>query len=335
MLLLSFVALCLLATCREGLGAWDQVPLDADTRELYEEYVELLQWLWVDTPTPTLKYKVLAHDQRWALLEKMDSSNRYVLIHRGTKSGDDAIKDANSQFAKPENFFDISVNNAFLRSYREFNEGQMQALKDHVSPGGSLDIAGHSLGGATAQMALMEVSQLYNVRDLVLFATPRALFRGETAQPGQNCSAFKKLASRRVVRFNRGTTGYTDSMTYHKSGSYDVIGAVPMSRGENASEIYWIQCANIHVKIASTQMKGGFTGLELVDDAFPWPFRNVVPDFALWMTGPYMEWHLPDLYAAGLNASIPNSQPSGGESEGGKTASALFLPVALLLLINH
>mmetsp|Transcript_16619 Transcript_16619/g.28766 ORF Transcript_16619/g.28766 Transcript_16619/m.28766 type:complete len:368 (+) Transcript_16619:363-1466(+) len=316
------VALLAAVSSSSNGASFDDVPIARADRERYIEYISMAAWIYNNkvnrSSVVPYNYTVKCDGDRWALLET-PKSKELVLVHRGTFAGDPAEwrADFDSQTSAAQMINGINVNPAFWGSYATFRDEQNKCIKQTLKEGNyphGLHITGHSLGGATSQMALVDISTFAAVQELVPSATPRALaytFAGAFNSTEINCDNFKKLVTgpnARIVRVNRGTTGLTEQESYEQYGKVDIVGAVPMRLQNSTMAQSWIQCAHVHAKIASENMTGGFTGMEAVDAKFPWPYlQNDFAEFMAWSQGPLAEWHNTAYYVAGIQASLPHA----------------------------
>mmetsp|Transcript_16578 Transcript_16578/g.36129 ORF Transcript_16578/g.36129 Transcript_16578/m.36129 type:complete len:323 (-) Transcript_16578:17-985(-) len=299
-------------------GFFDDVPLSREERIRHSRYVGLCAWMEdnkVNRSAAPEPFTLIADGDRFALLTTK-GTGQLVLVHRGTFDFAEKLADVESQFVRPKMIKDVPVNPSFWRSYEEFRLAQNKFIhaimanssNPSINTSLGLHIAGHSLGGATAQMAMVDLSGSVNVTELVLAATPRAVAlhsRFDFGRTDKTCKAYFKLMSGKVVRYNRATTGASDAVTYNIIGLCDPVGAAPMTLPVGGVFSDWGHCANVHVRINSREMTSRFTGIMLTDPNFPLPYlRNTLIDMVEWVEGRLMPWHLVKYYVEGIRKSV-------------------------------
>lgn len=253
------------------------------------KYTELISWIYSDLGGNNLtnipeRFTRLDGDERWALFQDNLTPGHCTLLHRATYDTNEILTDLYSQFTVSQNKNGIYVNPEFWKSYtQEIQLQQNNALQKYISNGTctSLDLVGHSLGGATVAMAAVDNgSKLLKgkINNIITFGNPRPF--STTQDPwwwlwwgkdrSQTCNNFNNLARGNVLRF-----------AHIKSSNHDDGDPVP------ALPLSWDHCAKQSVLLYSEDPQGQQNvsidtnaGLDIPNDRV----YTSIDDFASWLT---------------------------------------------------
>ncbi len=112
----------------------------------------------------------------------------FDVVFRGTKTGADLLIDAHATWAVDDET-GHRVHNGFLNHTKTVLPEVIRILAKHALKNGitstsrmKVNLVGHSLGGATAQLAIPYIDQLFDLGDVTTFGAPMAYDAGSAQQ---------------------------------------------------------------------------------------------------------------------------------------------------------